>query len=177
MKPIKNTRALVSISIFTAGLVVTIIAVQFPAIREYIGRIDQSGLMGAFFAGILYALAFTSSMATVIFLNMPASISSLLVALIGGLGAAVYDVTVFVILRTQSRLGLIEALRTHLSNNKKLPNWLLTLTGLAILASPLPDELASGLLSFTKISAKKFIIISFLANVVGIYIILLIGRQ
>lgn len=173
---IKNKRAFLSFSIFTAGLICTIIAIQFPIIREYIGRIDESGLIGAFFAGILYALAFTSSMATVIILNMPTSLSSLLVALIGGLGAAVYDVTVFVILRTQSRQGLLEALRSRLLSNKKLPNWLLTLFGLTILASPLPDELASGLLSFTKISARKFIIISFLANVVGIYIIMLLGR-
>ncbi|MFA5107272.1 MAG: hypothetical protein WC497_03015 [Patescibacteria group bacterium] len=173
---IKNVRTLVSVSIFVTGLIITVIAIQFPAVRQYIGRIDQSGLMGAFFAGVLYALAFTSSMATVVFLNMPASISSLLVALIGGLGAAVYDVTVFVILRTQSRQGLLEALRSRLSDSKKLPSWLLTLSGLAILASPLPDELASGLLSFTKISAKKFIIISFLANVIGIYIISSVGR-
>jgi len=45
--------------------------------------------------------------------------------------------------------------------------------GLFILGSPLPDELAIGFLGIIDLSYKKFILISFLANTIGILLILL----
>jgi len=169
-------RSIFAISIFLAGLLLTIIALQFPATKQFIVKIGQSGLLGALFAGILYAFAFTSSAATVIFASTSHNFNPLVLALIGGLGAAIYDLTIFVFVRTQASHGFLHSLRSRLTTQRKIPSWLLTLIGLFILASPLPDELASGFLGFTKLSTRNFIFISFLANLAGIFIIILISR-
>lgn len=173
---IQNKRSLFPLSIFLAGLLLTIIALQFPATKQFIINIGQSGIFGAFFAGILYGFAFTSTAATAIFANASHDFHPFVLALIGGLGAAIYDLTIFVFVRTQASHGFLHSLRSRITTQRKIPNWLLTLIGLVILASPLPDELASGFLGFTKLSTRNFILISFLANVVGIFVILLISR-
>lgn len=173
---INRQRSLFSISIFLIGLLLTIIALQFPATKQFIVKIGQSGILGALLAGVLYAFAFTSSVATAIFANASHSLNPFVLALIGGLGAAIYDLTIFVFVRTQASHGFLHSLRSRLTTQRKIPSWLLTLIGLVIFASPLPDELASGFLGFTKLSTKSFILISFLANVAGIFIILLISR-
>lgn len=173
---IQHKRSLFSLSVFLAGLLLTVIALQFPSAKHFIIKIGESGIFGSFFAGILYAFAFTSSAATAIFINASHGFHPFVLALIGGLGAAIYDLTVFVFVRTQASHGFLQSLRSRITSQRKIPGWILSLVGLIILASPLPDELASGFLGFTKLSAKNFIIISFLANVAGIFIILLISR-
>lgn len=173
---INRQRFLFSISIFLIGLLLTIIALQFPATKQFMAKIGQSGVFGALLAGILYAFALTSSAATAIFANTAQSLSPLVLALVGGLGAAIYDLTIFVLVRDQASHGFLHSLRSPVVTQRKIPSWLLTLIGLVILASPLPDELSSGFLSFTKLSTRNFIFISFLANVAGIFIIILISR-
>ena len=173
---IQRKRSLFSLSVFLAGLLVTIIALQFPATKQFIIEIGQSGIFGSFLAGILYAFAFTSIAATAIFANTAHNLNPFILALIGGLGAALYDLTVFGFVRNQASHGLLQSLRSRIMHQRRMPSWLLSFIGLIILASPLPDELASGFLGFTKLSAKSFILISFLANVAGIFIILLLSR-
>lgn len=172
----QHKRSLFSLSVFLVGLLLTIVALQFPGAKHFIIKVGESGIIGSFFAGILYAFAFTSIAATAIFANTAHNLNPFILALIGGLGAALYDLTVFGFVRTQASDGLLQSLRSRIMHQRRMPSWLLSLIGLIILASPLPDELASGFLGFTKLSTRNFIFISFLANVAGIFIILLISR-
>jgi uncharacterized membrane protein YdjX (TVP38/TMEM64 family) len=168
---------IISLAIWLAGLLLVIIALQFPTAQQLVDKIAQAGYFGAFLAGFLYAIAFTSSTATVILAKAPDYLNPLVIALIGGLAAAVYDFIVFIFFKTQSAHGFLESLHNKIFSQRKLPNWALFIIGLAILGSPLPDELASGFLGFLKFSTKKFIAISFIANVVGILVIVLIGQR
>lgn len=174
--PNNRQKTVISLSIWLAGLILIIIALQFPATQQLIDKISQTGYLGAFLAGWLYAIAFTASSAAVIFTHTPPDLNPLVIALIGGLAAAIYDLTVFIFIKTQSAHGFLESLQTKFFSQRKLPSWALILIGLAILGSPLPDELASGFLGFMKLSTRKFILISFIANVAGILAILLISR-
>jgi uncharacterized membrane protein YdjX (TVP38/TMEM64 family) len=164
-----------SLYVFLAGLALTIVALQFPAVKQVISRLGQLGLPGSFLSGILYAFSFTSSTATAIFANSH-SASAIATALVAGLGSAVYDLTVFAVIRNQTHHGFFAVIREKLEHRRrKIPNWLSLIIGLIILASPLPDELAAGLMGFTELSVKKFILISFLANVAGIFMIVTIS--
>lgn len=168
---LQHKRTYFSLAIFLVGLLVTIVALQFPATKQFITKLGQAGLWGAFVGGVLYAFAFTSSLATAVFFNHAAGVHPLLLAIAGGLGSAIYDLTVFSLIRRESHRSFLESFRQRFSLERRLPAWLLTLIGLAIIASPLPDELAAGLLGFTDVSTKKFVIISFLANTAGILFI------
>lgn len=169
-------RMMFSLYVFLAGLALTIVALQFPAVKQFVSKLGQLGLPGSFLSGILYAFSFTSSTATAIFANSH-SASAVATALVAGLGSAVYDLTVFAVIRNQTHHGFFAALREKFEHpRRKIPNWLSLIIGLIVLASPLPDELAAGLLSFTKLSVKGFILISFLANVIGIFLIVIISR-
>jgi hypothetical protein len=169
-----RNRTMLSMYVFLAGLALTITALQFPAIKQFVVRLGQLGLPGSFLSGILYAFSFTSSTATAIFANSH-STNALATALVAGLGSAVYDLTVFAVVRKQAHHGFFAALRERLEQRRrKIPGWLSWITGLIILASPLPDELAAGLLGFTKFSITGFILISFFANVLGIFLIVII---
>lgn len=171
----KNWRPTSSLLLFAVGLLVTIIALQIPEVKQLIIKIGRLGIPGAYFGGILYAVSITSSVATVIFINNHTGISLLLLALIGGLGSATYDLTIFYLFRRQSPLSFFGRIRDRLQPHRRWHHILLTLAGLIILASPLPDELAAGFLSVTKLSMKKFMGIAFIANSIGILTILLLS--
>ena len=169
---LRHKRTYFSLAIFLVGLLVTIVALQFPTTEQFIGKLGQAGFLGAFVGGILYAFALTSSLATAIFLNHATDVHPLLIAFAGGLGSALYDLTVFAFIRRESHRSFLDSFRQRFSLERRLPAWLLTLIGLIIIASPLPDELAAGLLGFTDVSIKKFITLSFLANTAGILFII-----
>ncbi|MFH0805052.1 MAG: hypothetical protein V1916_02540 [Patescibacteria group bacterium] len=166
-----SKRTIFSVAVFATGLVLTIIAVQLEPVKLFITRIDSTGIVGVFIGGILYAFSFTSSLATVLFLNMPDQLHPLLVGIIGGLGATVYDITVFLFVRRQADHGFLQAAYNAMQQRRRIPNWLSLIIGIAILGSPLPDELAAGFLGFMKLSIKKFIVVSFIANAIGLYFI------
>ena len=147
---------------------------MFYLFQEFLAKIDGTGPISAFIAGILYAFAFTSSLATAIFTGFPESSNPYLLALIAGFGSAFYDLAIFSFIRRESHHGFLEKLSVNISR-RKFPSWLLTAIGLVVLASPLPDELASGLLSISKLDVKKFIAISFIANFLGISFIMAVS--
>lgn len=164
----------VPLAIFLLGLVITIIVWQLPAGQEFFQRIERAGFFGAFLAGILYATALTSSAATIIFLGLPDTLNPFLVAVIGGLGSALYDLTVFTVVHSQRKRHFIQRLQEKIMSRRRLPPRLLNLLGLLILASPLPDELAAGLMGFTEMTMRRFIAISFIANTAGILLIIIL---
>lgn len=171
---IQNKKKVLPLGIFLFGVLASIIIMQFPAGRLYFERIDSFGLFGAFFSGMLYAAALTSSMATIIFAGFPDDVNPFLVAFIGGLGSVLYDLFVFTIFHSQRKRHFIQMLREKMSHHRRLPNWLLNIIGWFVLASPLPDELAAGLLGFTDMTARRFMAVSFLANTVGIFLIIIL---
>jgi hypothetical protein len=54
--------------------------------------------------------------------------------------------------------------------------WFITSIGALIIASPLPDELGLAFLGLSRIPFKLFVPISFVFNVIGIYIITILAR-
>ncbi|MFA6198074.1 MAG: hypothetical protein WC734_02865 [Patescibacteria group bacterium] len=165
-------KARVPLFLFLVGLALTVLLMQMPSTKQLIVNLGQSSIVGALVGGVLYAFAFTSSTATVIFLNIPKTGNTVLLAILGGLGAALYDLTIYSIVKSGSRKGVFERM-SILVSKRRIPNWLSIAVGVAILGSPLPDEFAAGFFGFLRLSVKQFIGLALVSNTVGILVILL----
>lgn len=165
-------RRWVSLIIFAAGVGAVAVAFRTPAVREALLAVAQVGYPAAFFAGVLYGVSFTAPTATVLFASL-APIHPVLGALVGGAGAALYDLSVFSFVRHEARQGMLAAWRSRL-NGPRLPRWLMVVIGAFILASPLPDELAAGTLGLTTLRGWQFVVLSFALNGFGIFFILVV---
>ena len=141
------------------------------------------GYPGIFFAGLLFSYGFTAAPATSILLILAEHQNIYAAAAIGGFGALISDLIIFNFVRA-SFADEIE----KLSKEKAVVNlnyytsgvfqkyFLPVLAGF-IIASPLPDELGVALIASVKsISTRIFLIMSYVLNTAGIFVILLIGN-
>ena len=98
--------------------------------------------------------------------------------LIAGFGAVVGDMLIFNLIK-DDLANEIEDLYEQIDTKKHLVklfhtkyfNWMLPVIGAIIIASPLPDEMGISLINLSKISSFKFIILSYLLNSIGIFLI------
>ncbi|MDD5163502.1 MAG: hypothetical protein PHD95_04820 [Candidatus ainarchaeum sp.] len=138
--------------------------------------------LGSFFAGIFFVYGFTAAPATAILLIIAKQQNIVVSCLVAGIGSVIGDLIIFKIIRHSFQDEIDELSREEISLQieKSIPGFLkkylaVIFAGL-IIASPLPDEIGVSLLAMaTKISQKKFIVLSYVLNTIGIFVILLIG--
>lgn len=164
---------IVALAVFLLGIVTAFLMLQQETTRQFFHGLENDGYLGAFVAGVMYAISFTSPLATVIFTNLSVQVNVILAAVIGGIGALLYDLLVFSFARRNSHSRFVEAIRSRIPGRNRIPSWAPTLAGMVILASPLPDELAAGMLGLSSIPTKRFFLLSFTLNTIGIFILLL----
>ena len=140
---------------------------------------------GAFIAGVMFTYSFTAGVATAIFLIIGHGNNLIVSGLIGGLGALLGDLAIFKILRGYfkeeiSKLGQEKIIMLFSQNARAeaiLKHYALPILGAIIIASPLPDELGVSLFAMDKIvKTKLFVVMSYVLNTAGIFVILLISR-
>lgn len=165
----------IPVIIFLIGFLFSLIMFATPAGSRFFLGIAQGGFFGLLFAGILYAFSFTSTSATIIFAELPASVHPVFAAIIGAVGALIYDAIIFSLTRYESHQPWYQKIDGMIHPKHRTPKWLLTTVGGIILASPLPDELAAGILGVSGISPRRFLILSFLLNAAGIFVISTLG--
>lgn len=148
--------------------------------------LESGGYLGTFFAGMFYAYGFTAAPATAVLLVLAKEQSLLTAVLLGGLGALISDLLIFLFVRF-SFLDEIEELeheklvRSINKEGKKLfghyyRHIFPTFAGFLI-ASPLPTEIGVSMMaSLKKLSVKKFLVIAYILHSLGIFVILLIGK-
>jgi hypothetical protein len=142
------------------------------------------GYFGTFIAGMLYVYEFTAAPAIVIFLALAPEQNIVLAALVGGMGALLNDMLIFLFIRSSFNDEIKKL------SNEKIVAWLggflhpwvkksiLPILGAIIIASPLPDSLGVSLLAISgHITHKAFTTLSYLLNTTGIFIILLLGKS
>lgn len=162
---------------FAVGLIFAVIVFSTPGLRKLTVDLERSGYTGVFVTGILYATNLTAATAAAIFFDLPDRLHPVAAAVIGGLGAVAYDLTIFSLFRKNSHAQWLNNLKQRLPGRaRKVPNWALNLVGILIVASPLPDELGVGFLGSSSIRPSRFIIVSFLANSGGILALQLLHR-
>jgi len=159
---------------------------QGKASLELQVALKNLGYLGNLIAGFFYAYGFTSAPATAVFLMIAKDQNILLAALVGGAGALLSDILIYLFIK-YSFNDEIEGLRKEQliisSGNlgKKylgiLNKYLLPALAGFIIASPLPTEIGVSIFaSLKKMSIKTFIFVAFILHTAGIFVILLIGN-
>ena len=140
------------------------------------------GFFGTFLAGIFFAYGFTAAPATAILLILAKEQNIFLSGIVAGFGALIGDLLIFKFVRYSfaEEIKKISKLNSLNYTNKKIlkvfKKYLIIVLAGFIIASPLPDEIGVSLLAgITTISTKKFSIISYSLNTIGIFIILVFG--
>jgi hypothetical protein len=164
-----------SILLFGLGLVICLAVFIWPVSREYVTNLANGSWLGLLVIGLLYAISFTSAFATGMIISVASSYPPILIALIGGLGALIYDLIIFLFIKKASHQGFFSELKKKYLNRSSV-SWFLIVLGAIVIASPLPDELGSGLFGSSKLKPKYFIPISFVLNAFGIFVIALIAK-
>lgn len=150
---------------------------QFEPFHSFLLSLGELGYFGAFFAGILFVSTFTLATGAVILLVLAEKLSPLEIGLIAGLGAVVGDFVIFRFIK-DSLLDEITPIYRFLGGghitkvlHTKYFSWTLPVIGAVIIASPLPDELGVSLMGISKMKTYQFLLISFILNAIGIFLI------
>lgn len=170
---------------FALFLVCVVFAYWIFSYSEFLGIekvVASLGLFGIFLSGMMFTYGFTTPIAIAIFLvSSPENI--FIASLVAGIGALIGDMTIFSLIRysfkDEVKLLSKEKIVLEIEETipKKIRKYLAVLFAGIIIASPLPDEIGVSMLAgVTRISTKVFMVVSFVMNSLGVYVMLLIGR-
>ncbi len=139
-------------------------------------------ILGSFMGGMFFTSLFTTAPAMMALGEIAQAFSPIATALIGALGAVMVDTLIFLFFRDRLSDHMVELTKKK-GKKEKIKHafkahfkWLPFIVGGLIIASPLPDELAIGLMGFSKMDLKPFMVASYIFNFLGILIIGLIAR-
>ena len=133
--------------------------------------------VASFFSGVFFTSAFTLAPATIALAHISETAPVATVALWGGLGAMIGDLILFLFIRDRFARDLAAALKPSLARHVigsfhvGFMKWLAPIVGAAIIASPLPDEFGLALMGLSRTRLFILLPISFVMNVIGIYIV------
>ncbi len=134
------------------------------------------GLIGVFVAGMLYTFSFTASLGALLLVSIAHDFSPGIIAVVGGIGALISDLTILKFINNDLHK---EVLRLSKSRAAKWlgatpvfrNRWFRDALGALVIASPLPDEMGVAILASTKIKEDAFMYLAFIADMVGIYLL------
>lgn len=152
-------------------------------IQFFIKSIGNLGYIGSFISGLFFVSVFTVAPASAIIFDIAKTLNPYLVALFAGIGAVLGDYIILRILKDrvfEELLPLFKKMHgSFLETMFASPffAWLIPLFGAIVIASPLPDEIGISLMGLSKIKNWQFILITFLLNSIGIFIIISLAQS
>ena len=170
-----------NLTILTASIIIAVVLSKVEIFHSFLLNLGGLGYLGAFIAGIMFVSIFTVSTSAVILLILAERLSPLGIGVVAGLGSVIGDYVIFRFLNGKL-IEEIEPIYTSLGGNyvnrtikaileTKYFNWLIPVIGAIIIASPLPDEIGISLLGFSKMKTSRFLLVSFILNSTGIFLI------
>lgn len=172
----KNTALLI------VSLAVFFYASKTPYVQELVRSIGNLGYFGAFITGGFFVSVFTVAPASAVLFYLAKILNPFGVALLGGAGAVIGDYIIFRFLKDRVFEELMPAFQkmggTYITDLLQTPyfSWLLPIIGAIIIASPFPDELGVGMMGLSRVKNWQFILITFILNSVGIFMIITFAR-
>jgi hypothetical protein len=165
------------------GLVVFYYLARTPQIDGAIKGLGALGYIGAFVAGFFFVSTYTALPAAYVLFELASHHDPLDIAVVAGVGAMAGDYAIFRFIRDR----VVDELKPYLAKvgTPKLRHlfrtpyfaWLLPLTGAFIIASPLPDELGVTLIGASKMKNLHFLLVSYVLNAIGIFLIVLLAQS
>lgn len=167
-----------NLTFFFLSLIFAIILSKVEIFHEFLLHLGNFGYLGAFIAGALFVSTFTVATGAVILLVLAEKFSAVEIGLIAGLGAVLGDLTIFKFIK-DNLTDELKDIYNHVDRDHHFMNilhsryfsWTLPVIGGIIIASPFPDEIGVSLMGISKMKTYKFIIISFLLNAIGIFLV------
>ncbi|RJP45783.1 MAG: hypothetical protein C4584_02895 [Armatimonadetes bacterium] len=166
-----------NLTIFFISIVVAILLSRTETLHNFLINLGSLSYFGAFIAGIFFVSTFTVATSAVVLLILAESLSPLEIGIIAGLGAVIGDLTIFRLIK-DNVLDEIRPIFNALGNHYPLRvlhtryfSWTLPVIGGLLIASPLPDEVGISLMGIAKLKTYQFIIVSFILNAIGIFLI------
>lgn len=152
-------------------------------------RLNGHGYVSVFLGGLLFSFGFTAPFGIALFVEIAHHVNPFLAAPIAGIGALLMDLAIFELmrfslfhdeLRRLRKSSIIAGLHRFLHGDSvpvRLREYLLWSFAGIVIASPLPDELGVSLVSgITDVDSRKFSVLCFVMNTIGVLVILLLAR-
>ncbi len=159
------------------GAIIALLLSEWGVIDHLI-TLFGSDEVASFVAGIFFTSIFTIAPASVALGHIALHASSFSVTLWGALGAVCGDLVLFYFIKDRFADDLVGSFGSvftkHFMASFHLGffKWLSPVLGTLIIASPLPDEFGITLLGMAKTKTLFLIPISFIGNILGIYLII-----
>ena len=170
------------LSLMLGGVIIAILLGSNQGFHNWIIHLGTLEYLGAFLAGVLFVSSFTVATSIVVIGILSDNIHPLVLGLIGGVGAMIGDLLIFRYIKDhltdelKMLFGKEGTSYVRSVSHSKYIHWTLPVIGVFIIASPLPDELGISLLGLSDISQKKFMLISFVSNALGILAIASVAK-
>jgi uncharacterized membrane protein YdjX (TVP38/TMEM64 family) len=172
----KNTTLLL------VSLVIFFYFLDAPPVHRFILTLGDLGFLGAFITGMLFVSTFTVAPATVLLFYLADKYHPIEIALIAGLGSVLGDYLIFRFLKDKIFDELTPLFEKyaggHFLTLLHTPyfSWFSPVLGALLIMSPFPDELGLGLLGLSKLRIWEFLLLTFVLDVAGIFIIVSLAR-
>ncbi|MDP2874371.1 MAG: hypothetical protein Q8N84_03725 [bacterium] len=160
------------------GAALALVLSQIEPFRLWLMGLHSYGYLGVFLAGMLFVSTFTVALGATVLFYLAASLKPVEIALIAGFGAVLADYVIFRFVKNRLRDELLEIYKEVDRKNRlkkmfhsRFFSWSLPVMGAIIIASPLPDELGVGLLGFSEVKTSRFLLLSYLLNSTGIFLV------
>lgn len=175
----KVKKLIADLIIFLVSCFLAYLLVQNGSLDYFIAKVTPVQFLAEFVAGVLFTSFLTTPFSLALFYVLSESTHPLQIAIIGGAGACIGDMLIVTIFRN-SFFDDFKTLEKTLKLKKVFHffhhshfNHLAPLLGILIIASPFPDELGLIMLGASKLKVIQLIILTFVINTAGIFIIVL----
>jgi uncharacterized membrane protein YdjX (TVP38/TMEM64 family) len=148
------------------------------SLEKFLLSLGNYEYLGALFAGFFYTYGATTAFSVATFFVLAKMLNPWILALLGALGSIVSEYIIYNFVSEKSgKIFKINNKKYKIPEIKsKFVKKISPLIAGFIIASPLPDELAAVLLGAEKYDIKKFILLAFIFNFIGILFIVALGR-
>ncbi len=167
-----------NLTLALVGIFIALMLSSIENFHSFLLHLGGFGYFGAFIAGMLFVSTFTVATSILVLLVLAETLSPIEIGLIAGLGAVAGDLIILRLIK-DNLAKEIEQIYNHVDRKNHLKkvfyskyfNWMLPVIGAIIIASPFPDEMGISLMGISKMSSTKFILLSYLLNSVGIFLV------
>mgnify|MGYP005846226483 CR=1 FL=1 len=163
---------------FMFSLIIVYILIEpqyFNILKTFIAGLSKYGILGIFASGAAYTLSFTGPIAAMVIYIFGEYYSPFLIAGVGAAGSLVVDLFIYTISeRFLTDTGAVKKLRTKMPAHNIIKT-MAPVIGFLIIASPLPDEIGVSFMSVMRTDRKRFILISYFSNFIGILFFAALG--
>jgi len=173
----------IDILIIILSIILALYLVKSELIIKFVVLLENLEWLGIILAGALFTSIFTVAPSIALISVLANTTSPIILAVLGGIGAALGDYIIFSFIKNRVSedidylLSFQKGNRLTLFFKTKLFIFFTPLIGALIIASPLPDELGVAMLGLSKMKDRIFLLISFIANGAGIFLIAWVAKE